>query len=322
MELLQLEYFRQIARSEHVTKTANRMHVTQSSLSRTLQRLEEDLGTPLFDRIGRTMRLNEPGRRFLVRVERVFRELEEGRNELADGGEDTVGEVSLVVTTASSLPGILTLFKSRYPQIRFHVRMGTDDELIETLRRGEADLGICSARPKVNEFEYKVVFVDELVLAAPETRTDLGESIQAEGSGGNNLRTTSGYTSTSRKKARTSLISLRDEDFVGMRKGYHTRDLTDRLCESAGFTPRYVYEGNEPARIPSLVEAAIGVAFVPAAAISMGKRLRFCRLAAEGFERNIGLTWNRNHYLSKAAQCVRDIVIEYFQSADRSYAPA
>lgn len=68
MELLQLQYFLVVARLEHVTEAARTLHVTQSSLSKTIQRLEEDLGVPLFDRIGRKLRLNEFGSQFLRRA--------------------------------------------------------------------------------------------------------------------------------------------------------------------------------------------------------------------------------------------------------------
>lgn len=84
MELLQLQYFLVVARLEHVTEAARTLHVTQSSLSKTIQRLEEDLGVPLFDRIGRKLRLNEFGSQFLRRVERALFELEQGKQELRD----------------------------------------------------------------------------------------------------------------------------------------------------------------------------------------------------------------------------------------------
>lgn len=83
MELLQLQYFLAVARLEHVTEAARNLHVTQSSLSKTIQRLEEDLGVPLFDRVGRNLRLNEFGSRFLRRAERALFELEQGSRSLA-----------------------------------------------------------------------------------------------------------------------------------------------------------------------------------------------------------------------------------------------
>lgn len=83
MELLQLQYFLAVARLEHMTEAARNLHVTQSSLSKTIQRLEEDLGVPLFDRVGRKLRLNESGSRFLRRTERALFELEQENRSLA-----------------------------------------------------------------------------------------------------------------------------------------------------------------------------------------------------------------------------------------------
>lgn len=84
MELLQLQYFLAVARLEHMTEAARSLHVTQSSLSKTIQRLEEDLGVPLFDRTGRRLRLNEFGSRFLRRSERALFELNQGKQEMRD----------------------------------------------------------------------------------------------------------------------------------------------------------------------------------------------------------------------------------------------
>ena len=83
MELLQLKYFLEVARLEHMTEAARSLHVTQSSLSKTIGRLEEDLGVPLFDRVGRKLRLNEFGSRFYLRAERALFELEQGSRRLA-----------------------------------------------------------------------------------------------------------------------------------------------------------------------------------------------------------------------------------------------
>lgn len=64
MELLQLQYFRTVARMEHMTKAAKELRIAQPALSKTIARLEEDLGVPLFDRQNRQIKLNEFGRAF------------------------------------------------------------------------------------------------------------------------------------------------------------------------------------------------------------------------------------------------------------------
>lgn len=64
MEMLQLEYFRTVARLEHMTRAAQELHIAQPALSKTISRLEEDLGVPLFDRQNRQIRLNAFGKAF------------------------------------------------------------------------------------------------------------------------------------------------------------------------------------------------------------------------------------------------------------------
>ncbi|PYI51422.1 hypothetical protein DLM86_25520 [Paenibacillus flagellatus] len=97
-----LKYFRTVARLEPMTEAAGELYITQSSLSKTIQRLEEDLGASLFDRSrsGRKFRLNEFGHCFLQRVERALFELEEGRREIADMTGAGHGTPALAVNTA------------------------------------------------------------------------------------------------------------------------------------------------------------------------------------------------------------------------------
>src|SRR2546428_13358678 len=99
MDLLQLHYFRTVARLEHMTRAAEALLIAQPALSQTIARLEDELGVPLFDRLGRRIRLNLFGKAFLERVERVFAELDQGRRELADlvGGEQGRVDLSLGV---------------------------------------------------------------------------------------------------------------------------------------------------------------------------------------------------------------------------------
>src|SRR5215813_15375912 len=95
MDLLQLHYFQTVARLEHVTRAAEELRVAQPALSKTIARLETELGVPLFDRRGRRVALNTCGRAFLRHVERLFMALEDGRQELADLASLTRGTVTV-----------------------------------------------------------------------------------------------------------------------------------------------------------------------------------------------------------------------------------
>jgi len=287
MELLQLHYFLAVARLEHVTEAARSLHVTQSSLSKTIQRLEEDLGAPLFDRIGRRLRLNEFGSRFLLRAERALLELEQGKREIRDLTSPEHGTLELAVTTASTLPAILREFRKKWPSIHFHVQMLTTQEMVAALQRGEVDYCLSSSPVQGNEIECQTMFIDPILVAVP-TGHRLAE------------------------RSSVSLAELRDEWFVGVKRGYATRDLVDSVCESAGFAPAYVYEGDEPARLVMLVEAGIGIAFIPCSGRGLHEAVHYLRVEDCDLVRKITLLWNRSRYISRAALEFRQVVEEYF----------
>lgn len=289
MELLQLQYFLAVARLEHMTEAAHSLHVTQSSLSKTIQRLEEDLGVPLFDRTSRKLRLNEFGSRFLLRAERALLELEEGRRELRDLSRQEQHTLELAVTTASMLPNILRAFRSENPAIQFHVQMVATEEMIALLHRGEVDFCLSSPPVYREEIACEIVYIDPILVAVPSNHR-LAE------------------------RTSVSLMDLQEEGFVGVKKGYGTRDLVDAVCKKAGFVPRYVYEGDEPARLSALVEAEIGIAFMPGSAQNAREQIRYLQVEDQELKREIALLWHTSRYISPAAQQFREVAVRYFKT--------
>lgn len=292
MELLQLQYFLAVARLEHVTDAARSLHVTQSSLSKTIQRLEEDLGVPLFDRIGRKLRLNECGSRFLHRAERALFELEQGKQEISDITSPDHGTLELAVTTASTLPNILREFRKKRPHIQFHVQMLTTKEMVTLLYRGEVDFCLSSPPLQGGDIECQIVYLDPILVAVPKQHRLADRSS-------------------------VSLIELRDEWFVGVKRGYGTRDLVDSICQSVGFEPKYVYEGDEPARLNSLVEAEIGIAFIPSTARLTREDIKYLEVENHELVREIALVWHRSRYISRAALEFREVVVQYFEAISK-----
>lgn len=289
MELLQLQYFLTVARCEHVTEAAGKLHVTQSSLSKTIQRLEDDLGAPLFDRMGRKLRLNEFGRTFLRRTEKALFELEQGKREISDLASPEQGTLELAVTTASTLPSILREFRKNKPHIKFHVQMATLRDMSTLLHRGEVDFCLSSPPIEGDDIECQILFADPIIVAVPASHRFA-------------------------ERSSISLAELKDEWFVGVQKGYGVRDLVDSKCQSVGFAPKYVYEGNEPARLTALVEAEIGIAFIPRTARNPRDHIKYLQVEDHLLMREIALLSHKSRYISKAALEFRRVVIDYFSA--------
>ncbi|MNC16611.1 HTH-type transcriptional regulator GltC [compost metagenome] len=245
------------------------------------------MGVPLFDRNGRRLRLNEFGISFLRRAERALFELEQGKQELRDLSSPEHSTLELAVTAASTLPNILRAFRKKQPNIHFHVQMLTTKEMVDRLLRGEVDFCLSSPSIEDEDIESIIVFFDPILVAVPK---------------GHHLADRTSVT----------LAELRDEWFVGVKRGYGTRDLADAVCKSTGFIPNYVYEGDEPSRLISLVEAEIGIAFIPGTARDSREHIRYLQIENQGMVREIALLWHKSRYISRAAHEFREVVLEYF----------
>lgn len=119
MDLLQLKYFQVVACTENMTNAAKQLHVTQSALSKSIALLEMDLGVKLFDRKGKSIKLNYCGNIFLKRVDSILNLLDTSTKEIKDLACSEFDQIKLIVLTASGLIlDVLSEFKN-YIQI-FH----------------------------------------------------------------------------------------------------------------------------------------------------------------------------------------------------------
>lgn len=291
MELLQLKYFQVVARYEHMTKAANDLHISQPSLSKVIYRLEEELGVPLFDRQGRNIKLNPFGRAFLKRVGRIFIELEDGKRELLDMNGLEQGRISLALTNLALFPAVFEGFFEKYPNVRFRQVLASTEEMRRQLEDGTIDL--CVSSPPIDGVGIicTPIITEEFFLAVPKGHKFSGrDSID--------LREAAG------------------ESFLSMKQGYGFRDITDGFCKSAGFEPDVVFEGDVAGTLISLVNAGLGVAFIPNPKMrEFSVQLpELIRIKNPVCQRTISLSYLKGHYLSKAAEEFCKYLILYFES--------
>lgn len=287
-----LHYFRVAGRLQHVTRAAEALGLSQPALSRALARLEADLGVPLFQRAGRSVRLTRYGEAFLSRVERAWREIEEGRTELADIAGLKRGTVALGFLRtlgAKYVPQLVRRFSAQHPGVNFIFTPNNSATLEGQLVRGEVDIIFTTAPADDASFAYRRVDEQELVLIVARTHPLA-------------------------KRRSVALRELAGESFVTFKRGHAFRDLTERLCAAEGFTPKISFEGDDSSSVPGFVAAGFGVAIVPreSSAVSGVAALT---ISAPVTRRPIGIAWLEDRYLSAGARAFRDFVIA---SGDRA----
>ncbi|XID92381.1 LysR family transcriptional regulator [Paenibacillaceae bacterium WGS1546] len=286
MELLQLEYFRVVAKREHMTKAAEELRIAQPALSKTIARLEEDLGVPLFDRHGRQIRLNEFGKAFLSKVELSLSLLEEGRMEVAEMAGEEKGSIHLATSTMDRLSEPLGEFVSRHPDVRFRITQASTDEMQRMVETGDVDVIVTPFPFEKPGLSGVAVFREDIYLGVP-----LGHRLAGRDS--------------------VRLEEVADEPFVGYKEGVPFQQMNELLLRKAGFEPRFVCRVDEPQAISSLVQAGLGVALVGNCG---GPTTKLKKLPIESPEcaRTYRIVWNDSRYLSLAARRFRDFLVDYF----------
>jgi len=167
MELRQLRYFLSVAETEHLTQSASTLFVTQSTLSHGLRQLEDELGVPLFERVGRGLKISQAGLAFKGYVGRAVQELEAGRMALGQinalqAGNLTVGVISTFLD--SLVPAAVAQFSEMYPGIKVAVRDLRAGAIEELLVVGQLDVGIAFHPAARDDIEAEHLFTERLQL--------------------------------------------------------------------------------------------------------------------------------------------------------------
>lgn len=293
MELRQLESFLAVAQEGNVTRAAKKLYTTQPALSRQIQRLEEELGAPLFDRSKRGMRLTTVGETFLQYVERGFGQFDAGRQAVRDLLGPDHGHVRMAfmpAVGADLLPEALAAYRARYPDVQFTLRQSTTLEMLHWLQAGEVELCIATALPyshEMPELTSAPLLVEELYAALPpDHRCASQEAID--------------------------LQDLAPDPFVLVRSGSGLRRVIEAACQRVGFWPRIAVEGEDLATVRGLVAAGLGVSLLPALALHEWGRLRPAIVPLRSAPTwTVEAVWHADRYLPVAARTFRDFLREY-----------
>ena len=143
MELDQLRYFLRVAEQQSFTRAAKDLAISQPALSRSIQRLEEELGQPVLERRTRSVVLTEAGTLLQARAQQVLAILEDTRAEITDDGQSGRVRVGAIPTIAPYfLPNVLRRFAADFPKATVVVQEQTTDALVRSCTQGEIDLAI------------------------------------------------------------------------------------------------------------------------------------------------------------------------------------
>ena len=168
MELRQLRYFVAVAEREHISDAAIALDVAQSAVSRQIANLEKELGTPLFERVGRNVRLTAIGKIFFEHSVNALKAIGLAVKQVEDFLDPTQGVIKVGFPTSLAsyvMPSVISAFKREYPDIEFHLRQGSYRFLIEAVKNRELNLAFLGPLPKGEQDITSTVLFSEQICA-------------------------------------------------------------------------------------------------------------------------------------------------------------
>lgn len=237
MDLNQLRYFQTTARTGNLSKAAQELFVTQPNLSRSIARLEEELGVPLFHHRKGKVTLNEYGRVFLSSVDLAFEQLHEGTQAIRRLYESNQNILALASTIDDFLPDVLKDFSQKYPEIGIRQFNCSQELVAQRLLDRTLTLAL-SSRP-IQEDAITFELLGEMPYALMLRRD---------------------HPLASRSGIRVAELS--DQPFICDNSRMALPALR-RICAQAGFKPHVAYEVESSDLIYQLLEGGAGIAFLP-----------------------------------------------------------
>ncbi len=281
MELRQLRYFLAVVNAQNFTRASEAVHVSQPSLSVQIGALEDELGTRLFDRLGKKVVLTQAGEVLRDHAERALRELEQAAQAVqelhgASRGRLIVGTISTV--NSYLIPPLVSRFKQRFPAIHLQVHAQPSADIVSGLLANRLDVGICLLPVPTDRLTVVPLFEERLVLVAPPK---------------------------SERRMRLRMQDLVGLPLVLMPADYCLRKMIEGECAEAGIQPEVVLEMTSPEGILQAVAGGAGFTILPELYVRLrlpGKDLQVIDLYGPTPRHSVGLAFLTNRYQNLAAK--------------------
>lgn len=292
MEIQQLQYFKTLAKMQHMTRAAETLMISQPALSKSISNIEKELGVPLFNREGRSISLNRFGEHFLKSVNVMLAEFEKVSNEFQDITKPGHGIVSFgfIHTLGMEIvPELMASSQKKYPNMHVTLTQATSSNLLARLEEGAIDLCLSQKiESKVIEVETIELWQEELFVIVPSTHPLA-------------------------KKDAINLEEIKDEQFISIKSGNSLRQLVDSFFAEIDVDHKTTFAGEEMHTIAGFVGAGLGVSLIPDIKGLNQYNVKKLRVISPKCVRSVGVSWAKNRYLSPSASEFKKYLVDYFK---------
>ncbi|MEQ8852117.1 LysR family transcriptional regulator [Gimesia sp.] len=294
MEVDQLRYFLRVAERGNFTRAAEELNISQPALSRSIQKLEEELGQPVFERRTRSVALTDAGTLLQSRAQQILTLIEDTKAEISDDGRSGQIRIGAIPTIAPFfLPNLLRQFSTEFSAASIIVQEDTTDHLLKRCTQGEIDLAILALPVPAKYLEIEELFQEELLLVLPPDHPLVN-------------------------KPQIRLNDIKSLPFVLLDEAHCLSDNIVSFCRQRSFHPVAVEQTSQLAMVQELVSLSHGISMVPQMARKLDQSDRRVYRSMSGIKpvRKIAMVWNPYRFQSRLLQAFQEHLRAYARQQD------
>ncbi|WP_342513375.1 LysR family transcriptional regulator [Sporosarcina sp. FSL K6-1522] len=293
MELKKLNYFVTVVDQMSFSKAAEKLHISQPSLSKTIKTMEQELGFQIIERNTRNIRLTEAGEVLYKRANHLLLELAIVKQEMDEVKRSGKGEIRLgmIESVKHWLPKVIVQYKEEFSDMRIQLtEVLSGEDVKKSLRTYETHAIITNQLIKEDDITTIPLYNEKLVLVV-HTSHPLAAS------------------------EAISLKQLESDPFIMSAKGFQTREDILRAFESEGATPNIKFEIERFETVLSLVREGLGIAIIPESYMQgpQDGLVKSRAVVSPELERTVYLTYMKNRYISPAIRSFLMNITDYFE---------
>lgn len=295
------EYITAIAQYGSISKASEALFLSQPTLSKFLQRVEKELGLPLFHRVGKRFILTSAGEIYVARSRSILELEHQMRQELADLATMQSGSIRLGTTAGRSIfitQQVIPAFRQMYPRIRLIVYSRSNHELLRSMQNNELDFAVLNYTENLNTFRSVTIGEDELVLVAPACSPLKDLAVPREGH-------------------RFPVLSTKywkDQDFVLPLSTSFSYRLVTHYWNQLGVHPRVVMETQDLRTVMGAVRSEVGVSMFTSVPLYPGSGIRYFSLDGTDLPKQKScILCHRDVYYTEAQQALMQLIQDFYR---------
>ena len=296
-----MEYVYAVYKEKSFSKAAEKLFISQPSLSANVKREEQCVGYPIFDRSTKPLGLTEPGKKYIETVEKILSMQNEFSEYIDDLGELKTGKLILGGSSLYSswvIPPLMGEFSKKYPQVKLELLEETTANLQKMLQNGDVDLVLDNCELEGDIFARQFYRKEYLVLAVPKyfRINDELKEFQVD------VRAIRDLSFLESSVPSVNLSVFSKEPFILLKPENDTRVRAMELSRQHDFTPNIVFELDQQMTSYNVTCSGMGISFISNTLISKVPETTdvvYYKLSGEQSSRNLSFYWKRNSYFSK-----------------------